>query len=225
MQLGSLVASDAFWVQVSIPVDRLQYIVVPGFNAQEGEGSEVSVWQELGETRVERSGRVLRLYGDLDPVGRMARVSVEIEDPLGLEIPEEERGLPLLLGAYVHVDIVGRSMVEVIEIPREALHAGRYVYVFGKESRLEVREVDIAWRREKTLLVRGGLSGGDEIITSRLGSAVAGMRLRRVTEDGESKSTAAQPEEEPRGSHDDKTGTAPTPSGEPTDSKLAEVKK
>lgn len=178
--LGTLVGSDAFWIQVSIPVDRLSTLQVPGFNAPPGEGSEVSVWQEVGEERVVRAGRILRLYGDVDPVGRMARVLAQVTDPLGLTLTDLERGLPLLLGAYVHVDIQGKEMVHVIEVPREAVHSGRYVYVFGADERLSIREVAIAWRKENSFLVNDGLNDGDEVITSRISGAIEGLKLRRA---------------------------------------------
>jgi len=181
--LGTLVGSDEFWVQVAIPVEQLTSLLVPGFNAKEGEGSNVSVWQEIGDERIVRMGKIVRLYGDVDPAGRMARVLAEISDPLGLKKGSEKPELPLLLGSYVHVDIEGRDMVDVIEVPRSAVHAGRYVYLFGPDGKLAIRDVKIAWRKPETLLISAGLADGDEIVTSRLGSPVEGLQLRRVQAD------------------------------------------
>lgn len=183
IQLGTLVGSDKFWVQISIPVDRLTSISVPGFNAPQGEGSPAHIWQDLGDQRVRREGGVVRLLGDVDPVGRMARVLVEIDDPLGTKKPKDERGLPLLLGAYVHVDIEGKNMLDVLEVPRAAVHAGRYVYLYSKDDRLEIREVEIAWRRPDSFLVSEGLEEGDRVITSRVGNAVEGLKLRMAEAD------------------------------------------
>jgi len=203
VSLGTLVASDAYWVQVSIPVDRLGAIRVPGFNAGAEQGAEVSVWQDVGEDRIERKGHVVRLYGDVDPMGRMARVLVEIEDPIGLEKEEAERGLPLLLGAYVQVDLRGNDMMDVVEIPRAAVHSGRYVYVMGADDRLEIRDVKIAWRKPLSFLLSAGLKDGDEIVTSRLGTAVNGLKLRRVADDaagaslGGSEAPKKSPAEDP----------------------------
>ncbi len=178
VSLGTLVGSDEYWVQVSVPMEQLGDIYVPGFNAKEGEGSAASVWQELGRQRIERKGKVVRLYGDVDPMGRLSRVLVNIDDPLSLSLPAAERGVPLLLGAYVHVDIEGHEMAQVIEVPRSSVHSGRYVYVYGPDDRLSVREVDIAWRKPNTYLLRSGLESGEEIITSRLGTPVDGLKLR-----------------------------------------------
>ncbi len=191
-QLATLVGSDVFWVQVSVPVDKLTRLAVPGVNATEGEGARALVEQRLADGNVVRRGRVVRLLGDLDPVGRMARLLVEISDPLRLgERGEELRSgldLPLLLGAYVHVVIEGVELIDVVEVPRSAVVAGGSVYVFGKDGRLDIREIDVAWRREDTLLVRDGVEKGELVVMSRLPNAVPGLKLRKATGEKGSKS-------------------------------------
>ncbi len=191
--LATLVGTDQFWVQVSVPVDKLPVIDVPGFNSKQG--SKAIVVQEVGGKRIEREGQVIRLLGDLDPIGRMARILVSIDDPFGLDnggkpskkdsetTPNARSELPLLLGAYVEVAIEAKVIDEVVEVPRLALRNGDSVYVFGKENRLVVRRVDVAWRRAKTVLVRKGLAPGEEVVVSRLPSAVPGMLLRKSVDE------------------------------------------
>jgi len=108
-QLGTLVGTDTYWVKVSVPVDRLKWISFP--QSDSGNGSRVRVYQSLGTAyQPEWSGHVLRLLGDLEPQGRMARVLVEVRDPLGLESseprpvgqePDSEASEKLLAGAPV----------------------------------------------------------------------------------------------------------------------------
>ncbi len=190
--LATLVGSERFWVQVSVPVDKLSAIDIPGTNAPEGKGALATVVQEVGRERIERSGRVVRLLGDLDPVGRMARVLVEVEDPLGLSsaTPAPAEGaprsstMPMLLGAYVEVAIEAKEMADVVELPRLALRDGDSVYVVTKDGRLAIKEVKVAWRRADTVLVQKGLSAGEEVVVSRLPSAVPGMLLRKAPPSG-----------------------------------------
>jgi multidrug efflux pump subunit AcrA (membrane-fusion protein) len=192
MVLAELVGSDEFWVQVAIPVDVLAAVAVPGVNAEAGEGAVVHVEQKLGERGLKREGRVLRLLGDLDPVGRMARLLVSIDDPLRAGAPDDpgtesvlakprDLALPLLLGAYVQVEIEGRELVDVVEVPRVALREGNRVLVYGKGDRLEVREVAVVWRKPDSVLVTRGVSAGEEVIVSRLGTSVEGVKLRKVS--------------------------------------------
>lgn len=187
--LATLVGTDQFWVQVSVPVDKLGVIQVPGFNAKTG--SKATIAQEVGGVRLEREGTVVRLLGDLDPIGRMARVLVAIDDPFDLNAkpkaasgsesePDTVSSLPLLLGAFVEVAIEAKVIADVVEVPRLALRNGDSVYIFGKDGRLVVRSVEVAWRRDKSVLVRAGIEAGEEVIVSRLPSAVPGMLLRKA---------------------------------------------
>jgi RND family efflux transporter MFP subunit len=175
-RLGTLVGTDRFWVQVSVPVDRLTWIDIPSGGEL---GSTARVWQQAGEVRIERTGHVLRLLGELDPVGRMARLVIAIEDPLETK-PDAGTGrpLPLLLGAYVNVEIQGETIDGAIELPRLALREGDRVFVMNDASRLEIRQVDVIWRRADTVLVKSGVQSGERIVKSRVAAPIPGMRLR-----------------------------------------------
>lgn len=179
-KLATLTGTDEFWVQVSIPVERLSWIRVPGFDAAAaGGGSRARIVQDMGAgRRSERTGKVVRLLGDLDPVGRMARVVVAIEDPLGLRVPEADRGLPLLLGAYVSVEIEGEELEDVFVIPRTALRGDDEVLTVGGGERLESRKVEVVFRRSSSVLVKGGLQAGDRLVTSRVATPVPGMKVQ-----------------------------------------------
>jgi len=177
--LATLVGTDHFWVQVAIPIDNLANIRVPGVNAEDGAGSDAHVWQEVGGQTVERTGRIVRLLGDLDPTGGMARVLVEIDDPLGLQ--RAEQGLPMLLGAFVNVRISAGQIQHAIEVPRTALRGGDRVYVIAEDSTMAVKEVTIIWRTEQSVLVSSGIQPGDRVITSRVGDAIPGTKVRTVT--------------------------------------------
>ncbi len=193
---ATVIGTDEFWVQVSVPMDRLDFIRVPGVNAQEG--SEVEVVQRIGDKQVTRKGSVVRLLGEVDPVGRMARVLVEIDDPLNLESEQGTRGLPLLVGSYVSVVFGGAREMSVVEIPRTALHEGNKVWVYD-DGELRVRDVELAWSRDKTALVATGLETGDELVTSRIPTPLEGMKLRRAENpDNVAVAAEAAVEEEPR---------------------------
>jgi hypothetical protein len=136
------------------------------------------VSQDVGAVTVSREGHVVRLLGDLDPVGRMARVLVEIDDPFNLEREEAKGELPLLVGAFVNVMIDAGSIDDVVEVPRKSVRDGDQVYVFGKERKLEIRKIQVVWRNSDSVLVKSGLEAGDQVIVSRMSTPVEGMLLR-----------------------------------------------
>lgn len=176
--LATLVGTERFWVQVSVSVDDLAWIRLPSSDGA-SPGAEARVVQELGRgERIVRLGRVARLLGSLDPVGRMARLLVEIDDPLGPAVEEGSSDLPLLLGAYVRVEIQGRVLEDAFELSRSALRDGGAVWVANGEDRLEIRPVEVAWRGRESVAILRGLSAGDRVVTSPIPNAIRGMKLR-----------------------------------------------
>ena len=180
-QLAVLAGTDTFWVQVALPVEKLKWILFPPPGS--GEGPPVKVVQILGEgRRIERKGRVLRLLGDLEPQGRMARVLVAVDDPLLLQTRTEGTRLPLLLGSYVRVEIQGKEVENVFALPRTALHGGDKVWIMDGRDRLEIRSVSVLFRERKRVLVDQGIREGERIVTSPIPIPVQGLKLREERE-------------------------------------------
>lgn len=118
---------------------------------------------------------------DLDPDGRMARVLVEVEDPLGL-IPANANRPRLLLGAYVTVDLVGYRMPDSFIIRRESLRHSNCVWLRRPDSTLEIRPVTVLWKNRDTVVIGEGLEAGEQLITSSLSFASDGMKVTVTAE-------------------------------------------
>lgn len=170
--LATMVGTDTFWVQLTVPMSQLALIPFP----QDGQpGADVTVIQDLGMGRpVTRSGHVLELLGELDPKGRMARVLVEVEDPLGVG----QAPVPLLLGSYVRVELAGQPLRDAYAVPRGALRQGDEVWVMNGKDELEIRTAVVRWRGKEQVYLSSGVRPGDRVVVSRLGAAVTGMKLR-----------------------------------------------
>jgi len=175
-RIATLVGSDRYWVRVSLPVSRLAWVRMPDESG--GGGSLVAVKHEVGpNAAIEREGRVIRLLSDLDPQGRMARLLVAVDDPLGLN-GEHNSALPLLIDAYVRVEIDAGELEDVFVIPRTAIREGERVWIMDSEDRLAVRDVNIVWRRKDDVLVEDHIAPGERIVASRLPTPIPGMLLR-----------------------------------------------
>ncbi|MBW1873609.1 MAG: HlyD family efflux transporter periplasmic adaptor subunit, partial [Deltaproteobacteria bacterium] len=178
-RIATLVDSDKFWVRVSVPLDRLSWIAIPGINATQG--SSVKIVQQAGpDFKIERQGVVVKLLGDLDPLGKMARLIVEVDNPMNTD-GSNGSALPLLLGAYVTVNIEGPNVEGILRLPRRTMRDKNQVWVkVGKQ--LSIRQVEIVWTRSDTVFVRGDLRPCDLVITSRIAVPVKGMKIRSADE-------------------------------------------
>jgi len=174
--LVTLVSTDRYWVQISLPVANLPFLSIPGINSSRLRGSSAAVVYDAGfGVSSERAGYIERLEGAVDARGRMARMLVAIEDPLSLEKPVDERPLPLLLGSFVKVALTGMTLENSQPIPREALFGGDRVWLVV-DGQLAQRRIDIVWRDREVVLVRG-LADGDSIVTTPLAAPTEGLKV------------------------------------------------
>jgi RND family efflux transporter MFP subunit len=183
-RVARLIGTDTYWVEISVPVDRLKWIRFPAGNGKTGSPVRVFDAAAWGDG-VHRTGHVLRLAGALESEGRMARVLVTVPDPLALASGNDGRPA-LLLGSYVRVEIDGGELPDVIALDRDQLREGDRVWVMDAEDRLAIRPVTVAVRNRDRVLVTEGLKDGDRVVVTDLAAPVAGMPLR-------TKGTAAAP--------------------------------
>lgn len=178
--VATLVGTDHYWVNVSVQVGDLQLLHVPGSGGV-SEGSPARVSYVARGERTERRGRVLRLVQELEAEGSMARVLVDVEDPLGLKRGRgtpQELGPPLLVGSFVDVVIEGKLLRDVVVLPERVLHEGGAVWVVDPEERLRRQDVRVLRQQEGRLIVVEGVEAGQRVVTSHLAIAVPGTKVR-----------------------------------------------
>jgi RND family efflux transporter MFP subunit len=170
--LATLVGTDDYWVQVSVPIDRLKWIDIPYDYKHIGAEARITY-----HGNAVRSGRVIKLLSDLEDKGRMARLVVSIEDPLGLGTSGEKKPV-MLIGEYVRVEIQGRQIVDAYPIPRSALRDNTHIWLANADDKLEFRKVQTIWRDNEMVLIKNGLKPGARLIISDLATPVPGMTIR-----------------------------------------------
>ena len=174
-RIATLVDSDTFWVRVSVPVDRLPWIRIPEINGEK-EGSPATITHEISkDSKVTRIGHVIRLLGDLDARGKMARLLVEVNDPLKTGENADSK-LPLFIGAYVSVAIDGPQIDNVIEIPRRALRENDTVWI-KKDGLLSIVPVEVVWKVEDRIFLKGDIQSGDMVVMNHIAAPVEGMKI------------------------------------------------
>ena len=175
-RLATLVGTDDWWIETTVPVDRLRWIRIP--KTLDEPGAAVTIEHESAwGAGVTRAGAVLRLAGDIEERGRMAKLLISVRDPLALGA--ESEGLPsFLIGEYVEVRIEGTVIENAAVVNRERVRDGDRVWVMNAEDRLEIRRIGIVWAGREIVLVREGLAPGDRIVVTDLAAPVEGMPLR-----------------------------------------------
>jgi len=189
----TLVGTDEFWVQTSLPTDQLQYVRLPSTDRP---GASATVFLDSENVQSATfSGEVIQRLGDLTEAGRMARILIRIKDPL--QLSETGQNSPLLLGSYVRVDIDAGELRNVLVLDRAALREDDHIWIVDRQNRLHIRKVEVRWRKDETVYVNDVLQPGEVVVVSHLRVALPDMEVRpqQVTESavGSSASTAGSP--------------------------------
>jgi RND family efflux transporter MFP subunit len=170
--MARLVGTDTFWVEATVPLDKLAWLEVPEILG--GRGSRVRIRnQGAWPPGTHRTGRLDRLVGTLEEETRMARVLVSVKDPLA----RETSGPALILGSYVRARIHGAEIRDVVRLDRDLLRKQDTVWVMD-QGRLDVRAVDIALKDADHAYIESGLSGGERVVVSQLATVEEGKALR-----------------------------------------------
>ena len=186
-QGGSLVKADAIdkaEVEAQIPIARMRALLLGGAQVDVSAvapdrlvaqlGIRAQVWLRDSGLDVRWDGRFARMSDTLDPDTRTVGVIVEVDRPYANVQPGVRP--PLVKGLFVEVALRGPPRPERLVIPRHALH-GSQAYVWGKDARLEIRELTLETLQPEYAVVEDGLAAGERVVVSDLMPAIAGMRL------------------------------------------------
>ena len=172
-KLASLFSTDAAEVVVPLENESLLWFHVPGFTPGTGPGADVKIMARIAGRDCVWAGRVVRSEGKIDQRTRMIRVVVRVDKPY-------EKKPPLAIGLFVRVEIQGRTLPDLAEIPRSALRQGDLVWVVTKDGRLRFRKVEVARIARETVQIQGGLKDGERVVVSSLKAVTDGMLVRCV---------------------------------------------
>lgn len=86
---------------------------------------------------------------------------------------------PLVNGMFVQATIEGQQQPSWV-IPERALHGNR-IYLMSPESRLEIRTIEVLYRRDNQVVINGDIEQGERLILNDLLPAIDGMMLREAT--------------------------------------------
>lgn len=188
MPLARLFADNTVDVRVTLSDDQLELLDLPTANPmdQDRESTAEISLQENGK-QFHWHGVVSGTEGRVDDLSRQAVVHVRINNPYAPD--SKQPGRPeLRLGMLADVEIEGRLIPALYEIPRAAIHNGNRLWTVNSKDRLEQRSVEILYKGRDAIYVSKGIRDGDRVLLTRLHHAAEGLR---VVVGGDRKGTAS----------------------------------
>lgn len=168
--VATLVDADTYWVKASLSMEDLAKLE----SFSKDQPIKAVIHDGNGGSR---EGRFLRRLPELEPRGRMAQVLIEVDDPLA-EREETRQKNPLVLGAYVSVELIAGALKGVFEAPSIALTDEESVWIVDKDEKIREVQVTVLSREEKTFIFRGPLSDNDRVVISPLAGPIDGMKVQ-----------------------------------------------
>ena len=172
--MGAVTLANDAVLEIRVPIDSRdarQWLVFepnPGGSDTQWFSRPVDVpvtirWTEDPEGHA-WEGRLHRIVA-VDAKTRTVTVAVRITDRDGKHHAAGQ--LPLVEGMFCSVDIPGRTLKDVVRLPRYAVTHENTVYVVS-DGRLKTLSVTIARTQGDEAIISGGLTPGTQVIVTRL---------------------------------------------------------
>lgn len=172
---GAMIATlyDTDRLQVRLPLADAQLAYLDPSYAQTGmsgeEPANVVLTANYAGDMQSWSAKLLRTEGDISTKSRFLHVIVAVTETLN------SNGVRLPVGLFVNAVIDGRTVDNLVSIPRTALRPDNSVMVIDDSDKLHFRDVSVFKLSDNDVLISEGLASGERISISPLQFVVEGM--------------------------------------------------
>lgn len=158
--------------EVRLPVSLDDFAFLPDGMA----GAEVTYHANVGGAMKSWTGKVKRVEGEVDRSSRSAYVVAEVHDT-GPDDPVMKPGL------FLKASVKGRTIENVIPVPRKAFLDESRVLVVTPEDAVTFRTVKVLRGDATRQFVAEGLKDGERVVVSALGAPVEGMTVEVLADE------------------------------------------
>ena len=172
---GAMIATlyDTDRLQVRLPLADAQLAYLDPSYAQTGisgeEPANVVLTANYAGDMQSWSAKLLRTEGDISTKSRFLHVIVAVTETLN------SNGVRLPVGLFVNAVIDGRTVDNLVSIPRSALRPDNSVMVIDDSDKLHFRDVSVFKLSDNDVLISEGLASGERISIPPLQFVVEGM--------------------------------------------------
>jgi membrane fusion protein (multidrug efflux system) len=153
--IGEIISLEELEMVVPLTVDDVQWIEL-----------DQPVLLTSAELRGEWHGKIRRIGKTIDQQTQTVQVYILVDD-----------ADQLYDGIFLKASIPGLTVASAVRFPRSALYRQKYVYLI-EDDVLAFRQVEVVRRETDSIIVNGGLSEGDMLVTDILQGVSPGMPAR-----------------------------------------------
>ncbi|MCT8985479.1 efflux RND transporter periplasmic adaptor subunit [Shewanella phaeophyticola] len=180
--LGELYDTSIAEIRLPLTNEELAYL-----ESVENPDTSVTLTAQLAGKQVTWQGTIVRSENVIDEQTRMVYLVAEIRDPY-LRNTKTSGQLPLKYGSFVNAVITGRTVNDVVTLPRHVVRNGQ-VAVVTQDNIIEMRQVNIIRSDVDTLYIKGSFKANERISTTSVNSLSSGQTVKILGEESSNTDT------------------------------------
>ncbi|KFZ39159.1 RND transporter MFP subunit [Shewanella mangrovi] len=170
--LGELFDTDIAEVRLPLANKELAYL-----ESVDNPYTEVTLTAQLAGKTVNWQAHIVRSEGVVDPDNRMVYLVAEVQDPYLRHTIAQTGQLALKFGSFVDAEIRGRTLSNVVKLPRYLVRNNK-VAVVNDEDRIEMRSVKVVRTDLQDIYLQDSLSHGDRVAETTLVNMESGLKVK-----------------------------------------------
>jgi RND family efflux transporter MFP subunit len=170
-QIGEVFSTDV--AQVRLPLTDNDLAFIGDLNVEQ---PSVSLSADVAGKRHFWNGTLIRDEAVLDDARRVIFAVVEISDPYNLS--KKEHPYSLKFGRFVSAAITGRTVADVIKLPRYVLRLDGTILTVTGENTIQINSVEVMRADEDYVYISGGLNLEHKVVMSAVSTPYNGMPVR-----------------------------------------------
>ena len=189
-QLAISFAIDSVELRLPIPIHELDYLDLPDpLHPDRTDKLNVTLSSIVGQTQRTWHGKIVRTEAVLDRKSRVLYVVAQIAQPYN-------RGnggwdAPLRIGTFVDAVIEGRTLEDVVVLPRAVLRPGNQIWVIDDQQHLQMQGIEIVRADEESLYISAGVSDGQLVCLTSLENPLPGTLVQYTLVDAPARQAAS----------------------------------
>ncbi|QSX34437.1 efflux RND transporter periplasmic adaptor subunit [Shewanella avicenniae] len=170
--LGELLDTNVAEVRLPLANKELAYL-----ESVDNPYTEVTLTTQLAGKNVSWQAHVVRSEGVVDPDNRMVYLVAEVQDPYLRHTIAQTGQLALKFGSFVDAEIRGRTLSNVVKLPRYMVRNNK-VAVVNDENRIEMRSVKVVRTDLENVYLQDSLNHGDRVAETALVNMESGLKVK-----------------------------------------------
>lgn len=165
-QIGQIASAEVAEVRVSLSDEQISFI------QKNNSSDQVTISSlEIGNTTW--NGHIVNIESQRDARTLLNTAIINVPNPL------TQNNIPLRFNSYVNIELKGNTLKNVFALSRNYIQLGDKVKVLDSDSKLQYRELEIAYSDSEFLYIKKGIKLNDEIITTQIPNLRQGSLLNK----------------------------------------------